>query len=489
MLGKFSRRQVAKLAGWSPFALVGSPAHTEERPTNQKPDSIALGRFPDGFVWGTATSAYQIEGAVHEDGRGRSIWDTFAHTPGKIADGSNADRAADHYHRYKEDVRLIKNLGAKAYRFSIAWPRVFPEGDGAPNPKGLDFYDRLIDELLLSGIEPYATLYHWDLPQSLQDKFGGWQSPETSKAFANYAGYVVGRLGDRINNIFTLNEVSRFVKLGFGAGVDAPGLKLSKAALNQVFYNAALGHGLAVQAIRANGRVGIKVGPAENIAACVPAIDTPENVRAAEIATRELNANFLNLILEGKYTDDFLARAGKDAPRYDPHELKIISSPVDFVGLNIYMPEYYVVADALEPGFRALPFPDSFPHMFSEWLRIGPETAYWVPLLAAKIWNLKTIYISENGASSADRVHDDGQVYDLDRIMYLRNYLAQIQRSILKGAPVRAYFQWSLLDNFEWTSGFRDRFGLYRVDFETEARAPKLSVEFYRNFIAQNGAT
>ncbi len=207
--------------------------------------------LPGGFVWGTATSAYQIEGAVLEDGRGRSIWDTFAHLPGKIEDGSNADQANDHYHRYKEDVGLIRELGVRAYRFSIAWPRVFPDGDGAPNPKGLDFYDRLLDELLANGITPYPTLYHWDLPQSLQDRFGGWQSSETSRAFANYAGYVTKRLGDRVNTIFTLNECGRFVDFGYGIGIDAPGLKLPQAVVNQVRHNAALGHGLAVQAIRA----------------------------------------------------------------------------------------------------------------------------------------------------------------------------------------------------------------------------------------------
>lgn len=482
---ELSRRYFAKLAGLSPLGMMGMPASSKELAADQMREQQTGGQFPNGFVWGTSTSAYQIEGAVNEDGRGRSIWDTFAHVPGNIADGSNADRTTDHYHRYKEDVRLIKGLGAKAYRFSISWPRVFPDGDGAPNPKGLAFYDRLLDELLANGIEPYVTLYHWDLPQALQDRFGGWQSAETSKAFASYAGFVAKRIGDRVKHVFTLNECSRFVKFGYGAGIDAPGLKLPAAELNQVFYNAALGHGLAVQAIRASAPA-MRVGPAENIAACLPAFDTPENVRAAELATRELNAAFLNLILEGRYTDRFLAHAGRDAPKFNPNELGIISSPVDFVGMNIYMPEYYVVAEEREPGFKVLPFPKSFPHMSSKWLRIGPETAYWVPRLAAKTWDLRTIYISENGTSSADQLSADGKVYDLDRIMFLRNYLAQLQRAVAEGVPVRGYFQWSLLDNFEWTSGFEERFGLYWVDFATETRTPKLSVDFYRNVIAQN---
>jgi beta-glucosidase len=487
MAGQFSRRDFAKLAGLSAFGMAATPAKPADGESKPAPDRHAPASFPNGFVWGTATSAYQIEGAVDEDGRGRSIWDTFAHTPGRIADHSNGDRANDHYHRYKQDVRLIKDLGVKAYRFSIAWPRVFPEGTGAPNPKGLDFYDRLVDELLTNAIEPYATLYHWDLPQVLQDRVGGWQSSETSKAFGDYAGYVAARLSDRVKNFFTVNEPGRFVNFGYGWNIDAPGLNLPPAELNQVRHHVALAHGLAVQAIRAKGRAGTRVGPAENIAACLPAIDTPENIRAAEIATRELNAGLLGVILEGKYTDWFLEYAGAASPKFTADELKIISSPNDFVGLNIYAPQFYVVASDRAPGFTVLPFPASFPHMNSEWLRVGPETIYWVPRLAAKIWNIETIYISENGTSSADELAAEGKVYDLDRIMYLRNYLTQLQRATAEGVPVRGYFLWSLMDNFEWIWGFEKRFGVYRVDFATQVRTPKLSVLFYRNVIARNG--
>jgi beta-glucosidase len=483
MFGKFSRRHFAKLAGSSALGMA-SPAKSEDREAPR--ERRAAGSFPNGFIWGTATSAYQIEGAVSEDGRGRSIWDTFAHTAGKIGDHSNADRANDHYHRYKEDVRLIRELGVKAYRFSIAWPRVFPQGSGAPNPKGLDFYDRLVDELLSHEIEPFATLYHWDLPQALQDRLGGWRSSETSRAFADYAGTVAERLSDRVRSFFTVNEVGRFVNFGYGWGIDAPGLKLPQEKLNQVRHNVALAHGLAVQAIRAKGRAGTKIGPAENIAACLPAIATPENVRAAEIATRELNAGFLGVVLTGKYTDGFLEYAGNSAPKFTADELKVIASPNDFVGLNIYAPQYYVVAIDNAPGFKVLPFPTSFPHMNVDWLRIGPETAYWVPRLAAKVWNIETIYISENGTSADDKVAADGNIYDLDRIMYLRNYLAQLQRATSEGVPVRGYFLWSLMDNFEWIYGFEKRFGLYRVDFNTQRRTPKLSASFYRDVVARN---
>src|SRR6202048_1915977 len=486
MFGKFSRRHFAKLAGLSAFAMAATPAKPEDGETKPTPDRHAPASFPGGFRWGAATSAYQIEGAVDEDGRGRSIWDTFSHTPGKIEDHSNADRANDHYHRYKEDVGLIRELRVKAYRFSIAWPRVFPQGTGAPNPKGLDFYDRLLDELLKHGIEPFATLYHWDLPQALQDRVGGWQSSDTSKAFADYAGYVAERLTDRVKNIFTLNEAGRFLNFGYGWGIDAPGLKLPPAALNQARHNVVLGHGLAGGAGRARARAGTEIGLAENIAACLPAIDTPENIRAAEIATRELNAGLLNVILTGEYTEHFLKYAGKDAPKFTADELKIISSPVDFVGLNIYAPQFYVVASDKAPGFNVLPFPASFPRMNSDWLRVGPETAYWVPRLSAKLWKLDTIYISENGASADDKISADGNIYDLDRIMYLRNYLTQLQRAIAEGVPVRGYFLWSLMDNFEWIYGLGKRFGLYHVNFDTLVRTPKLSVSFYRNIIARN---
>jgi len=493
MFARFSRRRFAKLAGVSALGLAATPAKPaagQSKPAGREskpvPDENAGAGFPDGFVWGTATSSYQIEGAVDEDGRGRSIWDTFAHTPGRIADHSSGDRANDHYHRYKEDVGLIRDLGAMAYRFSIAWPRVFPQGAGAPNPKGLDFYNRLVDELLANGIEPYATLYHWDLPQALQDRVGGWQSSETSKAFGEYAGYVAERLSDRVRNFFTVNEPGRFVNFGYGWDIDAPGLKLPQGQVNQVRHHVALAHGLAVQAIRAKARAGTRVGMAENIAACVPAIDTPENIRAAEIATRELNAGFLGVILEGKYTDAFLAYAGADAPKFTADELKIISSPNDFVGLNIYAPQFYITASDRAPGFNVLPFPASFPHMNSEWLRVGPEVIYWAPRLAAKVWNIENIYISENGTSSSDELAADGQVYDLDRISFLRNYLTQLQRATAEGVPVRGYFLWSLMDNFEWIFGFEKRFGLYRVDFETQARVPKLSAAFYRDVIARN---
>jgi beta-glucosidase len=477
---RFSRRHFARIAG---SLALGISARSAQADTSQAASPLG---FPRGFLWGTATSAYQIEGAVKEDQRGPSIWDTFAHASGTIQDGSHGDQANDHYHRYKDDVQLMKALGAKAYRFSIAWPRVFPDGIGAANPKGLDFYNRLLDELLANGIAPFATLYHWDLPQTLQDRNGGWMSRDTSKAFADYAGYVAERLSDRVKNFFTINECSRLVHMGYGIGADAPGLKLPRQLLNQVRHNVALGHGLAVQAIRAHGRGGTRVGPAENLVICVPAIETPANVRAAEIATREVNAGYLTVMLEGKYTDAYLADAGNDAPKYTAEDLRIISSPIDFVGLNVYTPHHYVVAADNDRGFGLLPLPASFPHMDAPWLKIAPEAMYWAPRHAAKIWGVKSIYISENGTSSIDQLAAGGGVYDVDRIMYLRNHLMHLQRAASEGVPVDGYFLWSLMDNFEWTDGFAKRFGLYFVDFTTQRRTPKLSASFYREVIERN---
>ena len=477
------RRTLLAAAGASALAAAAyGSAHTASG-TTRSPRRAA--GFPEGFRWGTATSAYQVEGAAHEDGRGPSIWDSFTREPGRIRDGSTGDVSVDHYHRYREDVALMKSIGARTYRFSIAWPRVFPEGKGTANPRGLDFYDRLVDELLAAGIEPYATLYHWDLPQALQDR-GGWESRDTAQAFGDYAAYVASRLTDRVRQVFTINEMQTFVEQGHETGNFAPGLKLTPGRLNQVRHHAVLAHGLAVQAVRASGRRGTKVGPAENIATALPAIETAENIRAAERATRELNAPYLTVMMEGRYTDAWLAKAGRDAPRFTDEELKIISSKVDFVGLNVYAPSQYVLASEMAPGFTPVPFPSSHPHMASSWLLLGPEALYWAPRHAARLWQVKDIFITENGASAADEISADGAVQDVDRVMYLRNCLMHLQRATTEGVPVRGYFLWSLLDNFEWADGYATRFGLVHVDYATQKRTPKLSAEFYREVISRN---
>ena len=498
MSGNLTRRDVAKVAGAAALGMTTPrSAGMAQTSAESQPKSVqgAAATFPEGFSWGVATSAFQIEGAVKQDGRGASIWDSYAHTPGKIRNGDNADVAVDHYHRYKDDVRLMQDMGVKAYRFSIAWPRIFPSGTGQPNAKGLDFYRRLIDALLEAGIEPFPTLYHWDLPQALQDK-GGWQSRDTAKAFADYAGYMAGALSDRTKHFFTINEFFSFVDIGHrGAEVmvdgrkvrieHAPGLKLSNAKLNQVRHNAVLAQGLAVQAIRANAIAGTKCGPADNLSTAVPAIETPENIKAAEIATREMNAGYLTVILEGKYTERYLAAAGNDAPNFTEDDLKIISSPVDFIGINVYRPAAYVVASERAAGFRPISFNKSHPRMLSLWHLLGPEVMYWAPRQMQSLWNTKEIYITENGCAASDEISANG-VDDSDRIMFLRNHLAHLHRATAEGVPVKGYFHWSLMDNFEWSDGFTNRFGLVYVDFKTQKRTPKLSAAYFREAIAKN---
>ena len=486
MTKRFSRRTFAKIAGSAALTASTGLAPFTERQANAESLMQTPGReFPKGFLWGSATASYQVEGAVNEDGRGQSVWDTFSHTPGKVVENANGDVADDHYHRYKEDVQLMKSLGVKSYRFSIAWPRVFPNGDGAPNPKGLDFYNHLVDELLANNIQPFATLYHWDLPQSLQERGGGWESRDTSKAFGDYAGYVAERLSDRVKHFFTINEFGAFVELGYRLGIHAPGVKLPPGRFNQTRHHAVLGHGLAVQAIRAKAKAGTRVGLAENMNICVPVLETAQHIEAATRAARELNAPYMTVIQEGKYTDSYLAMAGADAPKFTPEDLKIISSPLDFAGINIYTPTY-IRADNSPAGFAVVPPPKSYPHMASFWLNIGPEALYWGPRHVAKIWNVKEIYITENGCSSSDIPAADGIVYDTDRVMYLRNYLTQLQRATADGIPVRGYFLWSLMDNFEWADGYTNRFGLHYVDYATQKRTPKLSASFYREVIARN---
>jgi beta-glucosidase len=314
-MASFSRRTFARLlgaaAGAATLPLPGFAAMMREGEQVAMP---AAHRFPEGFLWGSATASYQVEGGVKEEGRGPSVWDTFSHTPGKTANGDTGDVADDHFHRYAEDIGLMTGLGLKTYRFSIAWSRVFPTGAGAPNPRGLDFYNRMLDRLLAAGIEPYCTLFHWDLPQALQDK-GGWENRDVAQLFADYAGYTAGKLGDRVHKFMTMNEIRSFVELGYGNGMHAPGLRVGRARQAQLNHYAVLGHGLAVKAIRAATPAGTKVGLADNAIPTCPVIETPEHIEAAERAYREENAPFLAVVMDGKYTDLYLKRLGADAPK------------------------------------------------------------------------------------------------------------------------------------------------------------------------------
>ncbi len=478
----FTRRQFGKTLATTTAAAAVTTALPWQKALAEvgKPKLL---EFPKGFLWGCATASYQIEGAVAEDGRKPSIWDTFSHTPGKTFQGDTGDVADDSYHLYKEDIQLLKNLGVSVYRFSIAWPRVFPDGTGAPNPKGLDYYNRVLDELLKNNITPYVTLFHWDLPQALP---GGWQNRDTSKAYADYAGYVAKHLSDRVSHFFTINEFECWTNIGYAEGRFAPGLKLPPAQVNQVRHNAVLAHGLGVQAIRANAKAGTQVGLAENTKVFVPVIENAEQIKAAQLAQREENAPFLTAVLEGKYTDGYLQREGANAPKVEPGDMKIIGSPLDFVGINSYTPGY-VEADSSPAGYKVVPRPSSFPRMYSaNWLFIGPEVLYWAVRNVSEIWNPKALYITENGTSSDDVLTADGHIEDTDRVMYVRNHLTHLHRAATEGYPIKGYFLWSLLDNFEWADGYSKRFGLHYVDFKTQVRTPKLSAQWYKEVVAKN---
>jgi beta-glucosidase len=475
---KPTRRTFGKSVAAAPVAAAMLPAISSA----QASTTPARLSFPQGFKWGCATAAYQIEGAADEDGRGPSIWDNFSHTLGKTFQGDTGDVADDSYHLYKEDVRLLKNLDAKVYRMSISWSRVLPDGTGKPNGKGLDYYKRVVDELRNNDIEPYVTLFHWDLPASLPH---GWQSRTTAKAFGDYAAFIARELSDRVHNFFTTNEFVCFTDLSYKVGQFAPGLRLDAAQVNQVRHHGVLAHGLGVQAIRANAKPGTRVGLAENATVFAPVIEEKQHVEAALKATRQGNAPFLTAVLEGKYLESYLEREGANAPKVEAGDMKIIGSPLDFVGLNVYTPEY-VRAEDSPAGYSVLPRQSSFPHMPSPWLFVGPEVIYWAVRNVSTLWKPQEIYITENGCSADDVVRADGCINDTDRLMYLRNHLMHLQRAASEGYPVKGYFLWSLLDNYEWADGYSKRFGIHYVDFKTQKRTPKLTAEWYKATIAAN---
>ncbi|MBN8807827.1 MAG: beta-glucosidase [Sphingomonas sp.] len=473
---EINRRDLAKGLGVAATVLAGdvlSAGNAVAAPIDQS--------FPNGFRWGCATAAYQIEGAVNEDGRGPTNWDVFCKTPGKVANGDTGDVACDSYHLYPRDIQLLKDLGVGTYRMSIAWSRIFPEGRGKPNQKGIDYYNRVIDALLAAGIDPYVTMFHWDYPVALA---GGWQNRDTALAFADYAGFMAGKLSDRVRHFMTVNELRCFTDLSYMQGLHAPGLRLPPAQVNQVRHHGVLAHGLGVQAIRAHAKAGAKVGLADNTTIYTPAIETAEHIAAARKATREMNAMFLTAIMEGRYIDEYLQQEGANAPKVQPGDMAAIGSPLDFVALNIYAPEW-VRADDSAKGYAVVPHIGSSPRMASPWLVVGPEVAYWGVRHVSELWRPKELYISENGASADDPV-TNGRIDDVDRVMYLRNYVGQFRRAVAEGYPLKGYFLWSLMDNFEWADGYTKRFGIHYVDFKTQTRTPKLSAAWYKEVIRQN---
>ena len=453
----------------------------------------AEARFPTGFWWGAATASYQVEGAAAEDGRKPSVWDTFSHTPGRTYHGDTGDVACDHYHRYEDDVKLMADLGVKHYRFSIAWPRIVPDGRGVVNEKGVDFYRRLVDTLLKHGITPHATLLHWDSPQALEERYGSWRSREMAKDFADYVTATVKRLGDRIQYWMTINEIMCFTILGYGVGTvpqHAPGTVVkTRKEVQQTIHHALLAHGLAVQAIRAASPGRCHVSLVENLDSYVPVIETPEHVEATRKAFvgEERNGTMLVTALTGKHNPLAWSKLGADAPDVQPGDLETIGQPLDSLGINLYTGNY-VRAAANAQGYEVLPMRTSYPKMNMPWLNIVPESIYWaVRLISDAVGRGDLpVYISENGCPSEDVLSPSGEVFDTDRIMYLRAYLRQLQRAVTDGYPVKGYFQWSLMDNFEWSCGYSKRFGITYVDYKTERRIPKLSYRWYQQVIREN---
>ncbi|MBK6293456.1 MAG: beta-glucosidase [Rhodoferax sp.] len=434
-------------------------------------------RFPPDFQWGAATSAAQIEGAAHEDGKGPSIWDTFCAEPGRIKDGGNVDVACDHYHRFEHDVELMEWLGLNAYRFSISWPRVQPQGSGAWNDAGFAFYDRLIERLLRANIKPHITLYHWDLPQALQSAFGGWQSRQVASLFAEYAAEVARRFGDRVASIVTMNEPWCVATLGHETGQFAPGLKNRRIA-TQVSHHLLLAHGLATQAMRS--QTSTQLGIVLNHTPAYPAEATEANRRAARLADGMDVRWYMDPLFRGCYPSDVLEHLGDDAPEIRAGDFAIIQAHLDFLGINFYTRNFISEESPSKQAPGALGFTDMgwevFPLALTQHLvRITRE--YAPPPL----------FITENGMANADTLINE-RVADTPRVDYLRWHLEAVAKAIELGADVRGYFYWSLLDNFEWDSGYTKRFGMIHVDYPTQRRVLKDSAHWYRKFVREHAA-
>ncbi|MFR9778507.1 GH1 family beta-glucosidase [Micromonospora sp. MS34] len=435
-------------------------------------------RFPPDFGWGAATSAYQIEGAAKEDGRGESVWDTFSHTPGRTRNGDTGDVAADHYHRYAADLDILRDLGLRSYRFSISWPRIQADGSGKPNQRGLDFYRRLIDGLHDRGIAPMATLFHWDLPQALQDT-GGWENRDTAERFAEYADAMFRALGDRVPAWLTINEPKTVVQNGYIWGHHAPGQQ-DPAAAYLVAHHLQLAHGLAVRALRASDATG-RIGPALNLHPCYPADDTAEAATATRLYDGYENRLYLDSILKGAYPQDVLADLGPDSRMVRgvrDGDLAVISSPVDLLAVQYYTPIYVT-----GQGDTVRKWPTSE----AEWQQIHPEGMYDILTRVTRDYGRIPLTVTENGLPCPDELGADGTVDDSARIDFLRDHFAAAHRAMRDGVPLESYHVWSLLDNFEWAEGYEQRWGLVYVDYPTQRRVLKRSAHWYRTVIRNNG--
>lgn len=452
--------------------------------------------FPKDFAWGAATASFQIEGAWNEDGKGPSIWDEFSQTPGKVMNNDTGNIACDHYHRFREDVALMKELGLQTYRFSISWPRLLPEGTGKVNEAGIQFYSDLVDALLAAGIRPCATLYHWDLPLRLMEK-GGWSNPDSADWFAEYTALVADRLGNRVKFFFTFNEISVFIK-GIITGVHAPGLQMTPNYYVKAYHNILRAHGKATRILREQV-ADVKIGVAPAVYPYIPKTDADREIcRDTLFATKRtfdgkpnnpiemffnVPSMFLDPIIFGRYPADGLEVIEKYLPTGWQADMELISQPIDFIAFNTY--QGAVASASPAGGIHMESKPVGYPRTAIDW-PVNPECIYWVATFLYARYK-KPLYVSENGLSSHDWVALDGKVHDMSRIDYLQRHLLQLEKAIDDGADVRGYFQWSLMDNFEWARGYFDRFGLIHVDYSTGTRTVKDSGYWYRKVIESNG--
>lgn len=447
--------------------------------------------FPKDFVWGAATSAYQIEGAAQEEGKGEHIWDVYVGEPGHIYGGQDGRSACDHYHRFREDVKIMREIGLKAYRFSIDWSRVLPEGRGRVNEKGIAFYNALIDELLKNGIEPYVTLYHWELPYELY-KMGGWMNPQIMEWFGAYAKLAAERFSDRVKYFFTLNEPQCFIGLGFLTGEHAPGVRAPLRDTFEMAHNVLKAHGRAVQMLRQYGKQKLTIGYAPTCGMCYPETEKPEDIEAARRALFALQEDDRNWtwnvawwsdpVLLGHYPEEGLKRYERYLPKMTEEDRKLIAEPIDVYGQNIYNGRCIRMGEDGKP--EEVRRHDGFPRTAVSW-PVTPKVLHWGPKFLYERYR-KPIYITENGMSCHDVVSLDGKVHDPNRIDFLARYLRELKRAA-EEIDLRGYFQWSLMDNFEWEKGYAERFGLVYVDFQTKRRILKDSASWYRDVIAENG--
>ena len=443
--------------------------------------------FGRDFLWGAASASYQVEGAAYEDGKGLSVWDVFCQKPEAVWEGHTGDVACDHYHRYLEDVSLMKEIGLKAYRLSIAWPRVMPAGTGTVNPKGVDFYGRLIDALLEANILPFVTLFHWDYPYDLFCR-GGWLNPTSSDWFADYVSVIVDKFSDRVKHWFTLNEPSVFVELGHHYGNHAPGLKYSMKEILYISHNVLLAHGKSVMAIRSGSKSPCQVGFAPVGNAMIPASESPADIEAARQATFAIHSNdhtwnntwLSDPVFFKQYPEDGLRVYGANVPEIGPNDMDIIGQPLDFYAFNNYTAGTIRAGEDGKPEY--IPYLPGKPMTAMTW-PVTPDGLYWVSKFFWERYQ-KPIYITENGMANVDWIHLDGHVHDPQRIDYTTRYLTALQRAVDEGIPIKGYFHWSIMDNFEWAEGYKQRFGMIYVDYPTQRRVLKDSALWYRSVIA-----